>query len=102
MRAHPTLVRAFGMVKRAAAEANQALGLVDEKRANAIIQAAQEVADGKWNHQFMVDVFQAGAGVSFYMNSNEVIANRSVETLGVQLGNDHIVHPHEHGHYAQS
>src|SRR5260370_26301599 len=102
MRAHPTLVRAFGMVKRAAAEANQALGLVDEKRANAIIQAAQEVADGKWNHQFMVDVFQAGAGVSFHMNSNEVIANRAVEILGGKLGDYIMVHPNDHVNYGQS
>jgi aspartate ammonia-lyase len=102
MRAHPTLVRAFGMVKRAAAEANKALGLVDEKRANAIIQAAQEVADGKWDHQFMVDVFQAGAGVSFHMNSNEVIANRAVEILGGKLGDYIMVHPNDHVNYGQS
>src|SRR5262249_11381118 len=57
MRAHPTLILAIGMVKRAAAEANKSLGLVDDKRADAISQAAQEVADGKWNHQFVVDVF---------------------------------------------
>ena len=69
MRAHPTLIRAFGMVKRAAAEANRELGLVDAKRADAIIHAAQEVSDGKWNAEFVVDVFQAGAGVSFHMNS---------------------------------
>src|SRR6266481_4172668 len=64
MRAHPTLIRALGMVKEAAAEANHELGLVDEKIANAIIQAAQEVQQGKWNTEFVVDVFQAGAGVS--------------------------------------
>src|SRR5258708_8838300 len=77
MRAHPTLIAAFGMVKRAAAEANKALALVDDKRADAIIQAAQEVIDGKWNPSFVVDVFQARAGVSFHMNSNEVIPNRA-------------------------
>src|SRR5438477_7960154 len=59
MKAHPTLIRAFGMVKQAAAEANKALGLVDEKRADAMIRASQEVIEGKWNHQFVVDVFQA-------------------------------------------
>src|SRR5262249_24357689 len=68
MRAHPTLVRAFGMVKEAAAEANRELGLIDTKIADAIIQAAQEVEQGKWNNEFVVDVFQAGAGVSFHMN----------------------------------
>src|SRR5437870_3292203 len=63
MRAHPTLIRAFGMVKEAAAEANLELGLVDAKVANAIIQAAEEVQQGNWNSEFVVDVFQAGAGV---------------------------------------
>jgi aspartate ammonia-lyase len=102
MKAHPTLIRAFGMEKRAAAEANKALGLVDEKRADAIIQAAQEVADGKWDAQFVVDVFQAGAGVSFHMNSNEVIANRAIELLGGKLGDYSIVHPNDHVNYGQS
>ena len=64
MRAHPLLIRAFGMVKRAAAEANKTLGLISDRRADAIIQAAQEVIEGKWNDEFVVDVFQAGAGVS--------------------------------------
>ena len=63
MRAHPTLIRAFGMVKQAAAAANLELGLIEEKQARAIIQAAQEVQQGKWDHAFVVDVFQAGAGV---------------------------------------
>jgi aspartate ammonia-lyase len=102
MRAHPTLVRAFGMVKQAAAEANKSLGLVDHKRADAIIRAAREVADGKWNHQFVVDVFQAGAGVSFHMNSNEVIANRAIEILGGKLGDYAMVHPNDHVNYGQS
>src|SRR5436190_1262524 len=102
MKAHPTLIRAFGMVKRAAAEANKTLGLVDEKRANAIVQASQEVIDGKWDHQFVVDVFQAGAGVSFHMNTNEVIANRAVEMLGGKLGDYSVVHPNDHVNYGQS
>ena len=102
MRAHPTLIRAFGMVKQAAAEANKELGLVEEKLANAIIQAAKEVQEGKWNDEFVVDVFQAGAGVSFHMNSNEVIANRAVEILGGQLGDYSIVHPNDHVNYGQS
>jgi aspartate ammonia-lyase len=85
MHASPILTRAFGMVKRAAAEANKSLGLISERRADAIIQAAQEVIDGKWNDEFVVDVFQAGAGVSFHMNTNEVIANRANEILCGQL-----------------
>ena len=101
MRAHPTLIRAFGMVKQAAAEANKALGLVDDERADAIIHAAREVVDGKWNQQFVVDVFQAGAGVSFHMNSNEVIANRATELMGGKLG-EYRVHPNDHVNYGQS
>jgi len=102
MRAHPTLIRAFGMVKEAAAEANRQLGLVEEKIASAIIQAAQEVQKGKWNAEFVVDVFQAGAGVSFHMNTNEVIANRAVEILGGTLGDYSKVHPNDHVNYGQS
>jgi aspartate ammonia-lyase len=102
MRAHPHLIRAFGMVKRAAAEANRELGLVDDRRAAAIIQAAQEVIDGKWNSEFVVDVFQAGAGVSFHMNINEVIANRANEILGGNLGDYTHVHPNDHVNYGQS
>ena len=102
MRAHPTLIRAFGMVKEAAAEANRELGLVDTKIADAIIQAAKEVQQGKWNSEFVVDVFQAGAGVSFHMNTNEVIANRGVEFLGGELGDYSKVHPNDHVNYGQS
>src|SRR5437588_2299280 len=102
MKAHPALMRAFGMVKRAAAEANKTLGLVDDKRADAIIQASQEVVEGKWDHQFVVDVFQAGAGVSFHMNTHEVIANRAVEMLGSNLGDYSVVHPNDHVNYGQS
>lgn len=101
MRAHPTLIRAFGMVKRAAAEANKALALVDDQRADAIIRASQEVMDGKWDASFVVDVFQAGAGVSFHMNSNEVIANRATEIMGGKLG-EYTVHPNDHVNYGQS
>ena len=102
MRAHPALVRALGMVKRAAAEANKELGLVDESRADAIIQASQEVIDGKWTQEFVVDVFQAGAGVSLHMNTNEVIANRANEILGGKLGEYAHVHPNDHVNYGQS
>src|SRR5437763_5444178 len=102
MKAHPTLIRAFGMVKQAAVEANKALGLVEDKRADAIIRAAQEVIDGKWDPQFVVDVFQAGAGVSFHMNTNEVIANRAVEMLGGKLGDYSVVHSNDHVNYGQS
>ncbi len=102
LRAHPTLIRAIAMVKEAAALANRELDLVDEKTANAIIQAAKEVQQGKWDEHFVVDVFQAGAGVSFHMNSNEVIANRASELLGGTLGEYKHVHPNDHVNYGQS
>jgi aspartate ammonia-lyase len=101
-RAHPTLIRALGMIKQAAAEANKELGLIDERRANAIIEASKEVQQGKWDSEFVVDVFQAGAGVSFHMNSNEVIANRAIEILGGKLGDYSVVHPNDHVNYGQS
>jgi len=102
LRAHPTLIRAIAMVKEAAAEANRDLGLVEPKIANAIIQAAKEVQQGKWHSHFVVDVFQAGAGVSFHMNSNEVIANRASELLGDKLGEYKHAHPNDHVNYGQS
>jgi aspartate ammonia-lyase len=102
MRAHPTLIRAFGMVKEAAAEANRDLGLLEKEIANAVIDAAKEVQQGRWNNEFVVDVFQAGAGVSFHMNTNEVIANRAVEILGGKLGDYSKVHPNDHANYGQS
>lgn len=102
MRAYPELIRAIGMVKLAAAEANKALGLVNAERADAIIAAAKEVIDGRWDAEFVVDVFQAGAGVSFHMNTNEVIANRANELLGETLGTYARVHPNDHVNYGQS
>jgi aspartate ammonia-lyase len=101
IRSHPTLVRAFGMVKKAAAMANKDLGLIDAKRADAIIQAANEVIEGKWNDEFVVTIFQAGAGVSFHMNTNEVIANRATEIYGGKLG-EYTIHPNDHVNYGQS
>jgi aspartate ammonia-lyase len=102
MRAHPLLIRAIGMVKAAAAEANRELGLVEAERADAIRRAAGEVIEGKWDGEFAVDVFQAGAGVSFHMNANEVIANRANELLGGALGAYDKVHPNDHVNYGQS
>jgi fumarate hydratase class II len=88
-------------IKRAAAEVNGDLGLLDSKRANAIIRAAQEVIDGKWDSQFVVDPFQAGAGTSHNMNANEVIANRATQILGGDLG-EYRVNPNDHVNMAQS
>ena len=102
LRAHPVLIRAFGLVKAAAAEANKSLGLVAPQQADAIIAAATEVAEGRWNSEFVVDVFQAGAGVSFHMNTNEVVANRANQLLGGALGEYAHVHPNDHVNYGQS
>ena len=88
-------------VKRAAAEVNSALGLLDPELAGAIAQAAQEVIEGKWDQEFVVDPFQAGAGTSHNMNANEVIANRATLILGGGLG-EYRVHPNDHVNMAQS
>jgi fumarate hydratase class II len=89
-------------IKRAAAEINRDLGLLDPQIAGAIAQAAQEVIDGKWDDQFRVDPFQAGAGTSHNMNTNEVIANRAIEILGGHRGEYKLVSPNDHVNMAQS
>ncbi len=89
-------------IKRAAAEVNRELGLLDAERAGAIVLAAQEVIDGKWDDQFRVDPFQAGAGTSHNMNANEVIANRAIEILGGKRGDAKVVSPNDHVNLAQS
>jgi aspartate ammonia-lyase len=88
-------------IKRAAAEVNHELDLLDDERAEAIVKAAQEVIAGKWDDQFVVDPFQAGAGTSHNMNVNEVIANRATLVLGGRLG-EYRVHPNDHVNMAQS
>ncbi len=101
-RAHPLLIRAMGMIKKAAAHTNRELGLLDARRASAIIKAAEEVIQGKLDNEFVVDVYQAGAGVSFHMNTNEVIANRAIELLGGRRGDYAVVHPNDHVNFGQS
>jgi fumarate hydratase, class II len=91
----------MAMIKRAAAEVNRDLGLLDDEKATAIMEAAQEVIDGKWNDQFVVDPIQAGAGTSHHMNVNEVIANRATQILGGKIG-EYRVHPNDHVNMAQS
>lgn len=93
---------ASAAVKRAAAEANMAVGQLDSRIGQAIVQAAQEVIDGHWRDQFVVDVFQAGAGTSHNMNANEVLANRAIEILGGRKGDYGLVHPNDHVNMAQS
>lgn len=90
-------------IKLAAAQVNHALGLLDDSRAGAIVRAAREVVDGRWDDQFVVDPFQAGAGTSHNMNTNEVIANRANQILGAALdAKDRPVHPNDHVNMAQS
>jgi len=94
-------VRALGIVKKAAAQANRDLDLVDEERAECIIEAAEEVIAGEHDDQFPVDVFQTGSGTSSNMNANEVIANRATEIYGGEIGTREI-HPNDHVNYGQS
>jgi len=101
-RAHPTLIQSIGFIKKAAALANEELGLVSPRIARAIARAADEVIAGKLNDQFVVDVYQAGAGVSFHMNANEVIANRAIEFLGGKRGDYSVCHPNDHVNFGQS
>jgi aspartate ammonia-lyase len=96
------LVRGLAMVKMAAAKANHELGLIDEGRAAAIIQACQDIIDGELHDEFVVDVIQGGAGTSSNMNANEVIANRALEILGHAKGEYQYLHPNDHVNLSQS
>ena len=95
-------VRAMGIIKCAAAEANMSLGLLDQKIGKAIVQAAKEVVDGKFDHEFVVDVYQTGSGTSTNMNANEIIANRAIELLGGKIGSKIPIHPNDHVNKGQS
>jgi len=95
-------IRATGLVKKACALANMDVGWLDPVKGGAIVRAASEIVDGLWHDQFVVDVFQAGAGTSHNMNANEVIANRAIEILGGKKGDYSIVHPNDHVNMAQS
>ena len=96
------IVRALGVVKRAAAEANMALGKLDPKLGGIIIQAAQEVIDGKLDAHFPLVVWQTGSGTQPNMNANEVISNRAIEMLGGEMGSKKPVHPNDHVNMSQS
>src|SRR5690242_13787504 len=92
LRAHPDLVTATGLIKKAAALTNASLGRLDERIAQAIVAAADDVLTGSLRDQFVVDVYQAGAGTSHNMNTNEVLANRAAERLGGTRGTYAVVH----------
>jgi fumarate hydratase class II len=96
------VIRALGIVKRAAAEANVALGKLDKKLGDAIVGAAQEVIDGKLDAHFPLVVWQTGSGTQSNMNANEVISNRAIEMLGGEMGSKKPVHPNDHVNMAQS
>jgi fumarate hydratase class II/aspartate ammonia-lyase len=102
LRAHPAFVDATVRVKLAAARVNARLGLLPRKKARAIEAAAKEILAGRWRDQFVVDVYQAGAGTSHHMNVNEVIANRATELLGGRRGADRLVDPNDDVNMAQS
>ena len=96
------VIRALGIVKRAAAEANLALGKLDPKIAQTIVAAAQEVIDGKLDEHFPLVVWQTGSGTQSNMNANEVISNRAIEMLGGEMGSKKPVHPNDHVNMSQS
>src|SRR3954468_6416636 len=96
------LIAALALVKRAAAEVNNELGLLDARRSRAIVKAAQEVIDGKLYDHFPLVVWQTGSGTQANMNLNEVIANRANEILGSPLGSKLPVHPNDHVNMSQS
>ncbi|HJZ43925.1 MAG TPA: class II fumarate hydratase [Hyphomicrobiaceae bacterium] len=97
-----SMVRALGIVKRAAAEVNMSLGKLDPKLGKAVVAAAQEVADGKLDEHFPLAVWQTGSGTQSNMNANEVISNRAIEMLGGALGSKKPVHPNDHVNMSQS
>ncbi len=96
------IVRALGIVKKAAAQTNMELGKLDPKLGEAIIQAADEVIDGKLDEHFPLVVWQTGSGTQSNMNANEVISNRAIEILGGELGSKKPVHPNDHCNMSQS
>jgi len=96
------VVRALGIVKRAAAETNMALGRLDKSLGEAIVKAAQEVIDGQLNDHFPLVVWQTGSGTQSNMNANEVISNRAIEMLGGEMGSKKPVHPNDHCNMSQS
>ena len=95
-------MRALGIVKRAAAETNMALGRLDKTIGETIVKAAQEVIDGKLDEHFPLVVWQTGSGTQSNMNANEVISNRAIEMLGGEMGSKKPVHPNDHVNMSQS
>jgi aspartate ammonia-lyase len=99
---HEEVIKALGVVKKAAALANMDVGYLNPRLGKAIVKAAEEVAEEKWNEQFVIDPIQGGAGTSINMNANEVIANRALELLGLEKGHYFELSPNVHVNMAQS
>ena len=99
---HPELINSIAEIKKASAITNLEIGLLDKRVAEAIVHACDEIVSGKLHEAFIVDPIQGGAGTSLNMNANEVIANRSIELLGVQKGDYTLVNPNDHVNYGQS
>ncbi len=99
---HPEMINSLAYIKKAAAITNCGAGLLEERRARAIVQACDEIIDGKLHEYFIVDPIQGGAGTSLNMNANEVIANRAIELLGGKKGDYALVHPNDHVNCGQS
>lgn len=102
MRQPDSLLRAYVMIKKATALANQELKMLDARRARAIVRACDEILNGKHRDQFPLDAYQAGAGTSYNMNVNEVVANLALERLGKQRGDYEFLSPNDHVNMAQS
>jgi Aspartate ammonia-lyase len=99
---HPAIIKAHAQIKKAAAVTNEKGGLLSAEISKAIQTACDEVAEGKFQGEFLVDAIQGGAGTSANMNANEVIANRAIEILGGEKGDYSVVHPNDHVNMAQS
>ena len=99
---HPEIINSLAYIKKAAAITNCEVGIIDKKIANAIVKACDEILEGKFHKDFIVDPIQGGAGTSLNMNANEVIANRAIELLGGQKGDYSIVNPNDHVNCSQS
>ncbi|MCX7834647.1 MAG: aspartate ammonia-lyase [bacterium] len=102
LKPHPLFIWSLAVIKRGAAQANRELGMIPAEIADAIMQAAEEVMNGKLHDQFVVDPYQAGAGTSHHMNMNEVLANRALEILGYPKGDDKKISPNNHVNFGQS
>jgi len=97
-----TMIQALGKIKRSAAIVNHELGLLDDDRKNAIVQASDEIIEGKFDSQFPVDIYQTGSGTSSNMNCNEILSNRASEIMGGKIGAKDPVHPNDHVNLGQS